>query len=388
MTIGIVMSKPPSYSETFFNNKIIGLKKSGFDVILFVQQKEDLFKLCEVRIAPKVYRNNVLLQSFEYVKVVIKLSFIPMRLHRFISLERKVNRSWNQILKNVYNNCHILTSDVDWLHFGFATMAIQSEHVARVINAKMAISCRGYDMDVYPLKHNNVYQLLWRNVNKVHLISEYMLKRSYDNGMPKHSIYKIIFPAIDILNFERPNTTVTNSKLKFTTIARLHWIKGLSATLEALSIIKQKGILFEYTIIGEGSELEPLKFAVDQLNLTHEVTFSGRVKHKHIINMLAETDVYIQYSHSEGFCNAVLEAQAMGLLCIVSDGGGLSENVIHEQTGWVVEKRNAEALANKILEVVNLSAHEKELIVQSAIKRVKEDFNLKKQQDAFLKFYE
>lgn len=382
------MSKPPSYSETFFNNKIIGLKKSGFDVILFVQQNDTSFKLCETRIAPKVYKKNVVLQFFEYVKVIIQLLFIPKRLQRFINLERKVNRSWRQLLKNVYNNSHILNSRLDWLHFGFATIALQSEHVARVINAKMAISCRGYDMDVYPLKYNNVYQLLWRNVDKVHLISEYMLKRSYDNGMSENSIYEIIYPAIDILNFERPNATVTNSKLKFTTIARLHWIKGLSATLEALSIIKKKGILFEYTIIGEGHELEPLKFAVDQLNLTYEVTFSGRVKHKQITNMLAETDVYIQYSHSEGFCNAVLEAQAMGLLCVVSDGGGLPENVIHEQTGWVVEKRNAEALANKILEVVNLPAHEKELIVQSAIKRVNKDFNLKKQQNAFLKFYE
>ncbi|MBK7870836.1 MAG: glycosyltransferase family 4 protein [Saprospiraceae bacterium] len=53
-----------------------------------------------------------------------------------------------------------------------------------------------------------------------------------------------------------------------------------------------------------------------------------------------KADIYLQYSIQEGFCNAVLEAQAMGLLCIVSDAEGLPENILHGQTGWVVPKGN------------------------------------------------
>ena len=48
---------------------------------------------------------------------------------------------------------------------------------------------------------------------------------------------------------------------------------------------------------------------------------------------MKNSDVYIQSSVQEGFGNAVLEAQASGLCCIVSDAEGLSENVLNEKTG-------------------------------------------------------
>ncbi|MBE9490741.1 MAG: glycosyltransferase, partial [Bacteroidetes bacterium] len=96
----------------------------------------------------------------------------------------------------------------------------------------------------------------------------------------------------------------------------------------------------------------------------------------------------LQYSISEGFCNAVLEAQAMGLLCVVSDGGALSENVLHEKTGWIVPKRKPKALAEAIMKVIHLPKEEKEKVRNNANERVIESFNLIKQQQEFIEFYE
>ena len=69
---------------------------------------------------------------------------------------------------------------------------------------------------------------------------------------------------------------------------------------------------------------------------------------KHYKNYLEKSDIYLQYSIQEGFCNSVLEAQAMGLLSIVSDANGLTENIIHNYTGWVVPKMAPKLLANCI----------------------------------------
>lgn len=389
MKIGIVMSKPPSYSETFFNSKIIGLKNRGFEVILFVQKNDILFNLCETRSAPKVYKKREFLQFFEYVKVIFRLLGIPKRLYRFINLERKANRSWNQLLKNIYNNSHILRSQVDWLHFGFTTMALQSEHVAKAIDAKMAISCRGYDMDVYPLKHNNAYKLLWGNVDKVHAISNYLLEKAEGLGLSKTTRSSIITPAIDTGKFVMSDIySEPTSELRFLTVARLHWIKGIISTLEALALLIKDGISFTYTIIGEGSEYEPIVFAIHQLGLKDYVILLSKQPHDSIISYMKVSDVYIQYSHSEGFCNAVIEAQAMGLLCIVSDGGALPENVIHEQTGWVVEKRNPEALYKTLIKVIHLSESNKSIIRNFARTRVVGQFDITEQQQKFNTFYE
>src|SRR5690554_1079396 len=113
----------------------------------------------------------------------------------------------------------------------------------------------------------------------------------------------------------------------------------------------------------------------------------GRVPHEQVQKELEAADVYLQYSLQEGFCNAVLEAQAMGKLCIVSDGGGLSENVLHEQTGWVVPKYSPELLAEQIKKVLLMADHEKSKITQNAVNRVREEFNVQKQQREFLEFY-
>ncbi len=109
--------------------------------------------------------------------------------------------------------------------------------------------------------------------------------------------------------------------------------------------------------------------------------------HSEVKKHLEQAAIYLQYSIQEGFCNAVLEAQAMGLLCIVSDAEGLSENVLDKQTGWVVEKRKPALLAEKIKDVMLLSTSEKQKIKTNAIRRVQQEFNLAKQQLEFINFY-
>ena len=208
-----------------------------------------------------------------------------------------------------------------------------------------------------------------------------------DSGIYSDNIHKIT-PAINI-DYFKPGITIknTNSVFRFVTVGRLHWKKGLEYTLEAFSNLKQQNILFHYTIIGEGIEKEKLMFAVHQLNLESNVTFAGKIPHNDIKNLLETSDYYIQYSSQEGFCNAVLEAQAMGLLCLVSDADGLSENVLHGITGWVVPKRRPSLLAQKIIETIGLNETEKIKIRKNAMERVNKEFNLSKQMQEFKSFY-
>ena len=117
------------------------------------------------------------------------------------------------------------------------------------------------------------------------------------------------------------------------------------------------------------------------------MTLLGKKTHDDVARLLNQCDVYVQYSISEGFCNAVLEAQAMGCLCVVSDAEGLAENVLHDITGWVVPKRSPNALTEMILKVIDLTHDEKQTIRTNARKRIINDFNLEKQQMEFSKFY-
>lgn len=389
MKIGLVLSKVPAYSETFFINKIKGLHAANYEVALFVQAQDPNFSLCPVYVAPSLPKTSIFRFGY-FMWEYLKLLRYPQRLFRFLQLEITSGRSLLHSLKNGYHNAHLLKAQLDWLHFGFATMALQSENVAKAIGAKMAVSFRGFDMAIYPLKHPQCYDLLWQQVDQVHSISDDLLHLAYNLGLSRDKVFQKITPAIDLAQFrvdENHKRLFDRKNIQFLTVARLHWKKGLLYTLEALAKLKDEGYTFKYTIVGEGLLYEELMFAIHQLRMADEVVLIGKKEHSEIVDLLRQTDIYLQYSISEGFCNAVLEAQAMGCLCIVSDAEGLSENILNNQTGWVVCKNKPLLLAKTIDYVIKLTEIENERIRYQAKERIYSQFNLEKQINDFIQFY-
>ena len=387
MRVGIVLSNTPAYSETFFISKIKGLQEQGLSVRLFVQKKSGDFNLCPVSIAPKVH-SFAPLQVLKMMFVFCTLVPYAGRVISFITLERNENTSWGALSKKIFLNAHMLRSGVDWLHFGFATQALGSECVARAIKANMAVSFRGFDINVYPVKNPGCYLKVWKYVDKVHSISEYLRDSAVGMGLSEDTPYQIITPAVASDALPMPKSAHTDVT-QIVTIARLNWIKGIDVALKAMALLKQEDFSFVYHIIGDGSvkEKERYAFEVYESSLSEDVVFHGKMSHAKTLSLLQEATVYVQPSINEGFCNAVLEAQAMGALVIASDVGGLPENIIDGETGWLFPVQDAAALAKKIKQVVALSDVEKHRISEKARTRVFEDFSIEKQQQEFVSFY-
>lgn len=386
--IGLVLPATPGYSETFFRSKIGGLQAAGHEVILFAGRKAGDFTLCPVATAPRVHPFPPRQWAAMALHLLKLMLLVPRRAARFCRLERRSGRSARQALENLYLNSHILPHELDWLHFGFATTALRRENAAKAMGARMGVSLRGYDISLYPLKHPGCYKLLWQRVDKVHSISDALAQRAFEQGLPKEKTVVKITPAIDAGLFQRSaQAPGASPELRILTVARLKWVKGLEYTLEALALLKKQGVAFHYTIIGEGEEYERLAFAAHQLGIREEVRFAGKMPQQEVKSAMEQADIYLQYSIQEGFCNAVLEAQAMGLLCLVSDAEGLPENVAHGQTGWVAPKRRPDELARQILEVLAMPQEMQQRIRRQAMERVQRAFNIQKQQEAFLRFF-
>jgi glycosyltransferase involved in cell wall biosynthesis len=389
LRIGLVLSTVPGYSETFFRNKIKFLKEEGFEITLLVDRGQNGFELCRV-VEGFSNQGTKKQRLFKLLILVSRSLWNPVKLAKLWQLNKADGFAFKQNVLSLMGSAHIVGHSLDWLHFGFATMAVNRENVARVMCAKMAVSIRGFDVCIYPLKYPHVYQLLWKRIDKLHYISDDLLKVAKELGFNEKTQSQKITPAINIDLFSKTDLTSkksSNGKISILTIARLHWKKGLDYTLEALKIIKDAGILFEYQIIGDGPEYERLVFARHQLGLQNEVVFLGKLEPKEIKEKLALTDIYLQYSIQEGFCNAVLEAQAMGCLSVVSDAEGLSENVLNGITGFVVEKRKPKLLSETILDILSISTGDKQKIRKQAMDRVSKDFNLEIQKQQFIEFY-
>jgi hypothetical protein len=136
------------------------------------------------------------------------------------------------------------------------------------------------------------------------------------------------------------------------TVGRLHWKKGHDYAIAATRALVDRGIDVEYRIVGEGDQLEPTRFAIEDLGLAGRVQLLGALPAQEVRELLAWADVFVHPSLTEAFGVAAIEAQAMGLPVVCSDAGGLPENVEHGVTGFVVPRRDGAAIAGRLAELV------------------------------------
>ncbi|TXK71932.1 glycosyltransferase family 4 protein [Mesonia sp. HuA40] len=388
MKIVLVLSSPPGYSETFFRSKIKGLQAQGHELILVTGPSQRSFDLCKHIKHPKRYQ-NVLLQLGAMFWVLLGLLPYASKLYRYWQLERKQQTQPKRILEKIYLNARLLQSQADWLHFGFASIALDRELVAEAIGAKMAVSLRGYDIGVYPLKHPQAYDLLWQKVDKLHSISRHLLKKAYALGLSKNIPFQIISPAVDVDKLPAVKNINWQGKIQLLSVARFNWIKGLDVLIETAYLLKQKGLNFHWKVIGGGTAAENERYAyhIYEKQLKGFISLLGPQSHKQTLECMQNAYLYVQSSYTEGFCNALLEAQAMGKLCVAFNRGGIGENIQDAYTGWLVPEVNAQQLAAQIMQVCALPESQRQQIQQQAQQRVQSQFNLEQQQQAFQQFY-
>jgi glycosyltransferase involved in cell wall biosynthesis len=99
--------------------------------------------------------------------------------------------------------------------------------------------------------------------------------------------------------------------------------------------------------VGDGPMKDEIKALSRELGIQDSLLFLGQ--RQDVPQLLAGMDVFVLTSSSEGMPNAVMEAMAAGLPCVVTDVGDCKELVHDGETGFVVPVGNEEKLAERIL---------------------------------------
>lgn len=133
----------------------------------------------------------------------------------------------------------------------------------------------------------------------------------------------------------------------FVFLGRLVSDKGADILLEALNIVKERGLTFRCTITGEGPEKDALQQLSRRYGLQGMVKFTGTVTGEDLIRLLNRHKVMVVPSRwKEPFGVVALEAIACGCVVVGSRGGGLPEAI--GPCGLTFENGNAGELADKL----------------------------------------
>ena len=120
--------------------------------------------------------------------------------------------------------------------------------------------------------------------------------------------------------------------------------KNISGLLEALKLMKDKGVAFQAVLIGEGMDLEAMKQRAVELELSEHVRFTGLLQGQDLVDELATGDFFVLPSHYETGGIVLLEAMACGLPVVATQVGALPE-IVNESNGLLVRPGDAQALA-------------------------------------------
>lgn len=123
----------------------------------------------------------------------------------------------------------------------------------------------------------------------------------------------------------RYTTILSGRRFRIATVAAVDVkYKGQQYIIKALKKLRDKGIEFEYYIVGSGNP-SYLKRLTKKYQVEDLVFFTGPIKHSEIFQFLDDIDIYAQPSKQEGLPRAVIEAMSRGCLCIGSKIAGIPE---------------------------------------------------------------
>lgn len=137
-------------------------------------------------------------------------------------------------------------------------------------------------------------------------------------------------------------------ELKIVTVARLNPMKGHRHAIEAVRALRERGILVQYDIIGDGDFARGIEIAIGQAGLEDQVRMIGPVANDNIGKSLAVYDAFVLPSvgFGEAAPVAVMEAMSVGIPVVCSIIGGTQEMIRHEDTGFLFAQGDEAALAD------------------------------------------
>lgn len=395
--IGMILKGYPRISETFISNEILLLESLGFriHIISMREPREDFTHGSVRRIRAKVsYLPSELATGLPRLlpPFLTLWRARPREIRAALSLAwRRYRRTcrlatFKHLLQGAYIVQKVLPgSGITHLHAHFAHSPASVAMFASLLGG-LPFSFTAHAKDVWTQEPGQLAGKIDRAkfvVTCTHANHAYLAELSKERT-PIYTVYH----GID-LQFFAPNGRLPTARPPFRilTVARLTGKKGLSTVLRAIKLLRQRGLSFNYELIGEGEQRTELEALVRELGLEDVVSMPGVQAHETIREKLRQADAFVLGSRiqtngdRDGIPNVLAESMAMGVPVVATSVSALPEIIEDGVTGLLVPPDDAQAMA-AALERALTDQELRRRIIPTAQKSVRQCFdNLRLIQD-------
>ncbi len=343
----------PTVSETFIINEILAARKGGAEIVIFSRKKPKdgiqhagiSQEFPDVRYFKDPYAVTPLEWIRAHVILFLKnpLAYVPALI--FSCARRKHGLLWFFKIAGCYA-LQIQNEHPRHLHAHFASVAgAYAMLISKILRLPYTFTAHGWhDIFEYPPEDFRERAL---QAKKVITVSQYNKNYMAEKFAIAPEKIEVIHCGIKPELFSAGGRS-GNAQPRILSIARLHPIKGVEYLIRACKVLKEKNIRFTCHIIGDGELKEPLEDLIEALGLHGIVLLEGAQPAEEVRRQLAVSDIYVNSSLCEGLSVSIMEAMACELAVVASDVTGVAELIEDGRNGYLVEPKNAAALAGAI----------------------------------------
>lgn len=341
-------------SGVFVHEQVKSLKKLGVNIEVVAPIPLTFFPLTKIRNKWKLYDSVPIKELIEGVKV-----YHP----RYLSLPRGILKDfWGfimafSILKVLKKEKELGKIDIIHAHGG-----LPDDHTAKILAQKLKLPY------VVTVHGDTVYSTINKryfyrskealeNANAIIAVSTKVEER-----IKKYvGLIGNIFCVLNGYNFTARNKKKKVDGITILFAANLIERKGCSYLLYAYSALIKEYHHIHLVIAGGGEQLNTMKKLAQELNVLHKVTFTGTLKHLMILELMADSDIFILPSTNEAFGVVYLEAMSFKKPVIGTEGEGITDIIQDGVNGFLVKPKSIHSIVNKLKLLIESSELRKEI---------------------------
>jgi len=254
--------------------------------------------------------------------------------------------------------------------------------IAKQLRIPLVVHFHGYDASSEKLlnEYRDQYKQLFVYASFIIVVSHKMRENLYKIGADERKVIYAPYGPASVFTDVIPDYNNAGSALF---VGRFVDKKAPWLLIEIIKKIRDKGYKLELVMAGDGILLETCKGLVKIYGLDKEIILHGAVSHSEVKDLMAKSFCYIQHSvttsdgETEGTPVSILEASQAGLPVISTNHAGIPDVIIHNETGFLVNEFDIDAMAEYLVLLNNNRKLAREMGTRAKI-RIKENFSLEK----------
>ncbi|MEZ5756632.1 MAG: glycosyltransferase [Emcibacteraceae bacterium] len=350
----------PALSETFVYNEIFSLRERGYKIFpLSIHQPVDVSPAVKEKMGPVhyLYKDGVIIFIIAFFQCLFTrplgtVKALGLLISDFFHVGL-FNLAAYKLIYQFFAACRaarlFIKNGCEHIHVHFANVPCQVAMYASVISHK-PFTVTSHANDIF--EHGLLLKRKAERAKYFVTISDFNRRFLMEIGLPANKI-RIVRCGVD-LKYEGAEKEASE-KIRLCSLGRLVEKKGMLTLIDAVALLKDRGVPVLLSIAGDGPERTQIEKRIAEKNVSDCVEMIGALDNKDVGRWMAKHDIFVlacqkdKNGDMDGIPVVLMEAMMLGLAVISTRISGIPELIIDGKTGLLVEPKDADALAEAIV---------------------------------------